>query len=80
MIKKKVYLKDLETANVFVDAMSKVESEVDVSSGRYTVNAKSILGVLSLDLGQALDVVLNSDGKDEITYFNNLVLPFETHD
>ena len=80
MIKKKVYLKDLETANVFVDAMSKVESEVDVSSGRYTVNGKSILGVLSLDLGQALDVVLNSDGKDEITYFNNLVLPFETHD
>ena len=80
MIKKKVYLKSLDVAHVFVDAMSKVTSEVDIKSGRYVVNAKSILGVLSLDISQKLDVEFHSDSKDEITYFNNLILPFETHD
>lgn len=77
MVKKKIYLSSLDKANEFVAAMSKLESEVDVISDRYTVNGKSILGILSLDLTKALEVRLQSDGSSEITYFNNLVIPFE---
>ena len=45
----------------FVDIVNKVPFEVDLSTGRFTVNAKSLMGVYSLDLNQPLKVIMFCD-------------------
>lgn len=47
----------------FVNDMSRFVSDVDLTSGRYVVNAKSVIGVFSLDLAHPIGLV--AKGKDE---------------
>lgn len=47
----------------FVDTARKCDFEIDIAYNRYTVDAKSILGVYALDLGQTLTV--SYDGYNE---------------
>ena len=73
-----IYLSQVERVKDFVEAANKFESDVDIIMGRYVVDAKSIMGVLSLDLSGAIEVEIHSDNAQEVTYFNNIMLPFET--
>ncbi len=45
-----ILLTTLEDVRNFVNIVTKYDLEIDVSSGRYVVDAKSILGIFSLDL------------------------------
>ena len=45
----------------FVNLVSQYPFDVDIVSGRYTVNAKSLLGIYSLDLNRPLQVLIYSD-------------------
>lgn len=45
----------------FVNAVSKYEFDVDLTSGRYVVDAKSIMGIFSLDLSRPIKVEVHSD-------------------
>ena len=45
-----IHLPTIERVQRFTAAMQEFDFEVDLSSGRYTVNGKSIMGILSLDL------------------------------
>ncbi len=47
----------------FVNNMSRFVSEVDLKSGKYVVDAKSIIGVFSLNLSQPIE--LTAEGSDE---------------
>lgn len=42
--------------------------DIDISSGRYTIDAKSIMGIFSLDLSKKLEVHIHAD-KDEAEGF-----------
>ena len=48
-----------DEVNAFVEAASKCDFDVDISYNRFTVDAKSIVGVLGLDLKQTLTVSYN---------------------
>lgn len=50
----------------FVNIASKCKCDVDVKSGRFVVNAKSILGIFSLDLSKPLIVDIYSDNCQDI--------------
>ncbi len=63
MITQKVLLNNIESVNVFVKKMGDKSFDVDLISGKYLVNAKSMMGVLSLDLTQP--VTVNADTDDE---------------
>ena len=57
MIENKIFLKTLEDVKSFVKlAMNKEYSK----SGKYVVNAKSIMGIFSLDLTAPLTLVCNT--------------------
>ena len=43
-----VYLNDFNSVENFANILSEFESDFDVLSGRYIVNGKSIIGILSL--------------------------------
>lgn len=56
MMQRRIKLR-LDEVNAFVEAASKCDFDIDVSSyNRFTVDAKSIVGVLGLDLTQTLTV------------------------
>ncbi len=55
MMERRIKLAPEEVAH-FVEAARKCDFEIDIAYNRYTVDAKSILGVLALDLGQMLTV------------------------
>ncbi|MBD9002273.1 MAG: HPr family phosphocarrier protein, partial [Coprococcus catus] len=54
MNEKNIVLNNVEAAKEFVKAASECDFDIDVRYNRFLVDAKSILGVLSMDLGQIL--------------------------
>lgn len=52
-------------AALFVQVASKFTSRIWVERGSKKVNAKSIMGVMSLSVSKGDEVVLIADGKDE---------------
>lgn len=56
MNKKFIMLNGVEDAKNFVRIANKCECDIDVYYNRMIIDAKSILGVLSLDLSQVLTV------------------------
>lgn len=72
----KIRLKTIDSVKDFVSAMSKLESEIDLISGRYVINAKSIMGIFSLDLTKDIEVKISEIDKEELEKFNNLIKPY----
>lgn len=50
----------------FVSIVQKYSYEIDLRSGRYVVDAKSILGIFSLDLAKPLTVEIHSEKCDDL--------------
>ena len=61
MGKKTLYLDTVEKVKNFVDLITPYPYEIDVCSGRFVVNAKSILGIFSLDTSQPVEVVIHAE-------------------
>lgn len=64
MKQRRVILPTLEDAKDFVAAASKCDFDIDVFYNRIIIDAKSILGVLSLDLTRILTVEFNGSNAE----------------
>ena len=58
-------LSSINNVKDFVNVVSKYDFDVDLTSGRYVVDAKSIMGIFSLDLSQPIKVEVHSDDCDK---------------
>ena len=56
----KVRFHSIENARDFVNEVSKLECDVNLADGRIIVDAKSMMGVLQLDLKKSFDVYVVS--------------------
>jgi phosphocarrier protein HPr len=56
-----IALKSINDVKDFVNAVNKYDFDVDLTSGRYVVDAKSIMGIFSLDLSKPIKVEVHSD-------------------
>ena len=65
-IKIKLKYEDLKE---FIKITTSFESNIDMIKGRYVVDAKSIMGIMSLDFTQPTMVVIHSVNEDEIVRF-----------
>lgn len=65
MTKTKIMLNTINDVKNFVNTVTHCEYDVDLQSGRHTIDAKSIMGIFSLDLSKALDMVIYSDNCDD---------------
>jgi phosphotransferase system HPr-like phosphotransfer protein len=65
MTEKKIKLTTVNDVVLFVDRVTAFVGDVDLVSGRYIVDAKSQLGVLSLDLSKELTVRIHLPVSDE---------------
>ncbi|MCL2838070.1 MAG: HPr family phosphocarrier protein [Oscillospiraceae bacterium] len=61
-----VTLGSINDVKDFVNAVSKYEHDVDLTSGRYVVDAKSIMGIFSLDLSKPIKVEIHGDTADTL--------------
>lgn len=66
MLEKTIILKDFAAVKKFVDIANQLDCEVELLSGKYVVNAKSIMGIFSLDLTKPLVVVAHTDSHAEL--------------
>ena len=63
MVKRKVRIENMKDVDTFNKLCSKFDCDMDLISGKYYVNAKSIMGIFSLDLEMPLE--LAADIEDE---------------
>ena len=56
----KISLDSIEKVKKFVTEINKFNSEFDLVSGRYTIDAKSIMGIFALDLSKPLKLNIHS--------------------
>ena len=57
----KIRLSTINDVKDFVNAVTLCDYDVDLVSGKYVIDAKSIMGILSLDLAQPVNMVEQTD-------------------
>ncbi|MCR5202834.1 MAG: HPr family phosphocarrier protein [Lachnospiraceae bacterium] len=56
-----ISLNTIDKVKAFVNEVSKFNSDFDLVSGRYVIDAKSIMGIFSLDLSKNIDLNIHDD-------------------
>ena len=74
-----IFLNSIDKVKSFVNDISKFDYDFDLVSGRYVVDAKSIMGIFSLDLSKPIDLNIHTEeGADEV--LESPTLPFNLCD
>ncbi|MBQ9767066.1 MAG: HPr family phosphocarrier protein [Lachnospiraceae bacterium] len=70
----KISLNSIDKVKAFVNEITKFDSDFDLVSGRYVIDAKSIMGIFSLDLSKPID--LNIHAQDNLDTVLNVLAPY----
>ena len=63
----RVCLDSIDKVKGFVNDISRFNTDFDLISGRYVIDAKSIMGIFSLDLSKPIELTIHeSEEMDEI--------------
>lgn len=65
-----IKLNGIEDVKRMVNILSKFESEIDAVSGRYIIDAKSMMGIFSINLMMPFNLEIHSKNNEEIIKFN----------
>ena len=61
----KISLNSIDKVKSFVNDLTKFDTDFDLISGRYVIDAKSIMGFFSLDLSKPIDLHIHAEGDAE---------------
>ena len=56
-----ISLNFIDKVKSFVNEITKYDNDFDLVSGRYVIDAKSIMGIFSLDLSKPIDLNIHAD-------------------
>ena len=70
----KISLNSIDKVKAFVNDVTKFDTDFDLVSGRYVIDAKSIMGIFSLDLSKSID--LNIHSEDNLDHILELLKPY----
>ena len=59
-----ISLNSIDKVKAFVNDISKYDFDFDLVSGRYVIDAKSIMGIFSLDLSKPIDLYVHAEGSN----------------
>ena len=76
MVKLTVKIVSMQDADKFNKLCSKFVCDMDLQSGKYYVDAKSIMGIFSVDLSKALTLVIGTNDKTEIDRIKKTIQKF----
>ena len=69
-----ISLNSIDKVKSFVNDITKFDCDFDLVSGRYVIDAKSIMGIFSLDLSKPIDLNINAeDGVEDVL---NVLKPY----
>lgn len=60
-----ISLNSIDKVKSFVNEITKYDNDFDLVSGRYVIDAKSIMGIFSLDLSKPIDLNIHADSNVE---------------
>ena len=60
-----ISLNSIDKVKAFVNEITKFDYDFDLVSGRYVIDAKSIMGIFSLDLSKPIDLNIHAEGGAE---------------
>ena len=66
MVTVDIRLTTLEDVRNFVNIVTRYDIDIDLSSGRYVVDAKSIMGIFSLDLLSPIKLTAHSENTEKL--------------
>ena len=60
-----ISLNSIDKVKSFVNDITKFDYDFDLVSGRYVIDAKSIMGIFSLDLSKPIDLNIHAEDNSE---------------
>lgn len=69
-----ISLNSIDKVKSFVNDISKFSNDFDLVSGRYVIDAKSIMGIFSLDLSKPIDLSIHAG--EDIDQILELLKPY----
>ncbi len=69
-----IMLNSIDKVKNFVNDIAKFDSDFDLISGRYVIDAKSIMGIFSLDLSKP--ITLNIHSTTEVDKILEILKPY----
>lgn len=70
-----ISLNSINKVKSFVNEITKFDNDFDLVSGRYVIDAKSIMGIFSLDLSKPIDLNIHAS-ESEIENILNVLKPY----
>lgn len=61
-----ISLNSIDKVKSFVNDISKFDFDFDLVSGRYVIDAKSIMGIFSLDLSKPIDLNIHAEDDSDV--------------
>ena len=71
-----VLLNSVNKVNKFTKIVDSIEEDIDIKGGRYIVNAKSILGIFSLNLAEPLELIIHTEDEGRINQIKDLLVDY----
>ena len=59
-----ISLNSIDKVKSFVNDINRFDCDFDLVSGRYVIDAKSIMGIFSLDLSKPIDLTIHADDEN----------------
>ncbi len=59
-----ISLNSIDKVKAFVNDITKFDNDFDLVSGRYVIDAKSIMGIFSLDLSKPIELNIHADDSE----------------
>jgi phosphotransferase system HPr-like phosphotransfer protein len=69
-----ISLNSIDKVKAFVNDVTKFDTDFDLVSGRYVIDAKSIMGIFSLDLSKTIE--LNIHGEKNLEQVLSILKPY----
>jgi len=74
MSKTTVSLQAINDVKEFVNIVMRYDFDIDLVSGRYAVDAKSIMGIFSLDLSKPIELNAHTDNSEDLLIANGKLI------
>ncbi|MGP1348666.1 MAG: HPr family phosphocarrier protein [Stomatobaculum sp.] len=72
----KISLNSIDKVKSFVNTIARYNEDFDLVSGRYVIDAKSIMGIFSLDLSKPIDLNIHGDTEQDGDGILNALKPY----
>ncbi len=71
-----ILIDSIDKVKAFVNEITKFECDFDLISGRYVIDAKSIMGIFSLDISKPIDLDIHVNDETEAAAIMKAIDPY----